>query len=59
MNILAGSNILEPAALIGVFVVDKMFSIVFVLNALQCYYNSNVVDVLGRKYVLGPSQISF
>ena len=31
----------------------------FILNALQSYNNSNIVDVLRRKYVLGPSQRSF
>ena len=35
------------------------FVLVFVLNALQSYNNSNIIDVLRRKYVLGPSQCSF
>ena len=61
MNILAGSNILEPAGLSQrvIRVSDAANVLVFVLNALQSYNNSNIVDVLRRKYVLGPTQAHF
>ena len=36
-----------------------VLSLIPFLNALGNYYNSNRVDVLGRKYVFGPSQHSF